>query len=372
MDDLKIACTIINCFFNRKLSNVEDSKEIAEEMKKKVDEKNELEKYLKKPSKKLFEKIDSVELTDFPKLSVEFIRKKITFGWYQINQALSYLAEQFDKNGDIEIRIEKSICDKTDFKIISSNFYSRHSNNIEYFTVLKYIPDEMITKWICLRLSGTRTCGCCSHIASLINYLSYARFLSEPLRKPGASLNHVLLTLKKDEFSEDEEIDDESTLTAVIYTISYDVSDSIEDSNILSQIVDLTYNNKTKIKRTLSVNDQLNSSIKKKSSTAYKSHSTVINEKNMSNETQQSQVIKSSQLKDTYLSSFENKISFREFTYHIPEWGGVIDANETDFESRSEFSKFSDYRNLVYNNTCTIDYFLLGCGQFLKYRKKLH
>jgi hypothetical protein len=66
-------------------------------MKKKIDEKNELEKYLKKPSKKLFEKIDSVEITDFPKLSVEFIRK-ITFGWNQINQALSYLAKHFDKN----------------------------------------------------------------------------------------------------------------------------------------------------------------------------------------------------------------------------------------------------------------------------------
>ena len=101
---------------------------------------------MKKPSKKLFEKIDSAELADFPKLSVEYIRKKITFGWYQINQALSYLAEHFDKNGDIEIRIEKSICDKNDFKIISYKINnSRHSNNIEYFTVLKYIPDEMIT-----------------------------------------------------------------------------------------------------------------------------------------------------------------------------------------------------------------------------------
>lgn len=36
MDDLKIACALINCFFNRKLSDVEDSKEIAEEMKKKL------------------------------------------------------------------------------------------------------------------------------------------------------------------------------------------------------------------------------------------------------------------------------------------------------------------------------------------------
>ena len=36
MDDLKIACALNNCFFNRKLSDVEDSKEIAEEMKKKL------------------------------------------------------------------------------------------------------------------------------------------------------------------------------------------------------------------------------------------------------------------------------------------------------------------------------------------------
>ena len=70
----------------------------------------------------------------------------------------------------------------------------------------------------------------------------------------------------------------------------------------------------------LSVHDQLNLSIKKMSSTAYNSNSTVINESpNISYQTQQSQVIKSSQLKDTFLSSFENKISFREFTNHIPK-----------------------------------------------------
>ena len=36
MDDLKIACALINCFFNRKLSDVDDCKEIAKEMKKKL------------------------------------------------------------------------------------------------------------------------------------------------------------------------------------------------------------------------------------------------------------------------------------------------------------------------------------------------
>jgi hypothetical protein len=106
MDDLKIACALLNCFFTRKISDIEESKEIAQEMKKKVYEKNDLEKYLKKNSRKNFEQIDSSELADFPKLSVEVIRKTITFVWYQINQALSYLAEYFDKNGDFEIRVD--------------------------------------------------------------------------------------------------------------------------------------------------------------------------------------------------------------------------------------------------------------------------
>ena len=39
MDDLKVACSLINCFFSRKISDIEDGTEIAKEMKKKVSEK---------------------------------------------------------------------------------------------------------------------------------------------------------------------------------------------------------------------------------------------------------------------------------------------------------------------------------------------
>ena len=51
--------------------------------------KNELEKYFKKKSKRVFDKLDLSQLTDFPKISLDEIRIKITFGWFQINQALS-------------------------------------------------------------------------------------------------------------------------------------------------------------------------------------------------------------------------------------------------------------------------------------------
>ena len=77
-------------------------------MKNRLTVKNDLEYLLNKKPKNRFEKMDESELIDFPKLSVEEIRKKITFGWYQINQTLGYLAEQFDKIGDIEIKIGKN------------------------------------------------------------------------------------------------------------------------------------------------------------------------------------------------------------------------------------------------------------------------
>jgi hypothetical protein len=56
----------------------------------------------------------------------------------------------------------------------------------------------------CLGSARVRTCGCCSHEASFIYYLSFARFQSDPLKKPGCSLDRVLVSLNKDELSDDD------------------------------------------------------------------------------------------------------------------------------------------------------------------------
>ncbi len=112
------------------------------------------------------------------------------------------------------------------------------------------------------------------------------------------------MSLKKDEFCEDE--DNESQ---IITTKSKEnISDNIEECNIISQIIDLTENTELKMKRTYSANDQLNKSIKKTSTTKINnSTATIILEKiileNTSSKSQQSQVIKSSQLKIKFLSS---------------------------------------------------------------------
>jgi hypothetical protein len=91
--------------------------------------------------------------------------------------------------GDYEVRITKNNVVDGEFKIISSHFYSRHSNSTEYFVVLKYIGnDENCIQWKCSCLSGQRTCGCCSHIAAL----SFARFQPDSLKNPGMSLSRAI------------------------------------------------------------------------------------------------------------------------------------------------------------------------------------
>ena len=176
---------------------------------------------------------------------------------------------------NLEIRIQTNVETENDFKIITSNFYSRHSNNVEYVTVLKYIPETVFLKWICSCLSGARTCGCCSHVASFIYYLSYARYLPEPLKKPGISLDNLLVCLKKDEFSEDEidktdKIDAESyekneTLLEALDSESInDNLNDVNDLNVLSQIIYLKKKPEFGIKRELSVSSQLSVVPKKK------------------------------------------------------------------------------------------------------------
>ena len=213
---------------------------------------------------------------------------------------------------NLEIRIQTNVETENDFKIITSNFYSRHSNNVEYVTVLKYIPETVFLKLICSCLSGARTCWCCSHVASLIYYLSYARYLLESLKKPGISLDNLLVCLKKDEFSEDEidktdeidEIDAESyekneTLLEALDSESInDNLNDVNDLNVLSQIIDLKKKPELGIKRELSVSSQL-SVVPKKKNVKVKSPP-IVHTNQSTDLTCSSQTIKSSQLKNKY------------------------------------------------------------------------
>ena len=160
MDDVRIAAALVNCFFILTLSDIEDGLEIATAMKNKLEQKNELESYLKKKCiNRTFSAISLTDHNDFPKIDVQLIKSKITFGWYQIEQGFGYLAEHFDQEGDIEIRSDKDHYDKdNNTKVIGTIFFSRHSNSKTYEVFIKYRPSvncvDGIVGWICSCLSG--------------------------------------------------------------------------------------------------------------------------------------------------------------------------------------------------------------------------
>ena len=57
---------------------------------------------------------------------------------------------------------------------------------------------------------GRRTVGCCSHIATIIFYLSYARHFDFELSgsKPGSFLNSILVTIGSNSETSDIECED--------------------------------------------------------------------------------------------------------------------------------------------------------------------
>ena len=198
MDDVRISAALINCFFCIKKSDSDDDEIIIEEMLKKLNKKNELEKYLKmKNINRSFQRLTENDLDDFPKIDVQLIKTYITFGWYQLSQGLGYLSEHFESNHGYEILFDRECCDENnEVKLIACLLQSRHKNRETYSVFIRYKPGtncvEGIQAYICSCLSGHRTCGSCSHVAAIIFYLAYAKYLEEPLKKPGFMLNSFL------------------------------------------------------------------------------------------------------------------------------------------------------------------------------------
>ena len=63
-------------------------------------------------------RIDAFDLEDFPKLSLSQIRKHITFGSYQIKQAISYVADHLSPEGKFEILNDNRIENENSSEIL--------------------------------------------------------------------------------------------------------------------------------------------------------------------------------------------------------------------------------------------------------------
>ena len=102
---------------------------------------------------------------------------KILFsGTYQLSQAVSYLAGMIDEDGQIRLQYVKK-----QSSVLKLEVQSSHISKKVYWCFVKYelntISISVLLEYTCHCANGSRTVGCCSHIAAIIYYLAHARYL---------------------------------------------------------------------------------------------------------------------------------------------------------------------------------------------------
>lgn len=133
-------------------------------------------------------KLTSTEITDFPEMTERDL--KIYFsGSYQLGQAVCYLVELLGDSDEINLEYIK-----LKPNIIKVLVRSRHINKKTYKCFIEYQPNSIgysgILRHCCDCANGLRTVGCCSHIATVIYYLSNARYKSRII-KPSKILSQL-------------------------------------------------------------------------------------------------------------------------------------------------------------------------------------
>ena len=117
------------------------------------------------------------DLTEFPMMTNESLLKS-TSGPFQIENSRTYLAEIVGPDGEVPKK-----CVILEPTIIRVVIRSRHSESVKYRVYIDYEPRKNgvkgIKRYYCECKNGARTRGCCSHVATIVYYLSYARWLPE-------------------------------------------------------------------------------------------------------------------------------------------------------------------------------------------------
>jgi len=141
------------------------------------------------------------ELPHFPRLSLAYLRD-ITLGVYQVKLAKSYIYDkrQRDTQFGFDMRMDEP-------GLLRARMYSRHSNAKQYNTWIAFkerweegedteveeeLEEEPILGYYCDCKSGSRTLGCCGHVASVLWYLGYVRHQANIPEPPSAALGIVM------------------------------------------------------------------------------------------------------------------------------------------------------------------------------------
>ncbi|CAF3368604.1 unnamed protein product [Rotaria sp. Silwood2] len=113
---------------------------------------------------------------DFPFLTLDFLRD-YTCGIYQIKQSPTYAkAHLYDNDGEFQFQVSSS-----DDSFLRCRLHSKHSSTTLYFLCIQFDKSDSndpIKDHYCQCKCGVRQLGCCSHIATMLWYLGYARHIA--------------------------------------------------------------------------------------------------------------------------------------------------------------------------------------------------
>jgi hypothetical protein len=198
-EDFRIVAAILDARYNDIESDVEHRAVIARKILERENIPNTLvffvNSYNLDMKRAPFKKIESCEISDFPKL--EFLDLYlITLGTYQLKQSLSHIAQHLDENGlfFLEAFKDNNVKELNGNSLIRAKLQSRHSKSTKYNIYIQYDPTrsatDAIIMWLCRCKNGERTLGCCAHVASVIYYFAYGRY-QESIKTPAAFLTNL-------------------------------------------------------------------------------------------------------------------------------------------------------------------------------------
>lgn len=222
-NDFKIACALLNLTFKPVVTSDLD-KRIIDRMLHFSNEKNHLfelvcqEKLNSQTSR--FQRMEDVEIEFFPRLDMQDLWL-YTCGSYAIKMAHSYYADHLNSNGDFEFEMAKPTR-SIDFRkygialdwsasiFLKVRIRSRHSMSVKYFVYVLVDKNkqgiEALSAHFCSCKVGQRVVGCCSHVATIMWFFGYARFLLD-INKPAYSLCDIFYNIASSESEENDEDD---------------------------------------------------------------------------------------------------------------------------------------------------------------------
>ncbi|XP_043262240.1 uncharacterized protein LOC122403027 [Colletes gigas] len=141
--------------------------------------------------------LNDEHLHNFPHLTLEYLRD-LTIGTFQVRLARSYVQDKMQRDDTEEFQLD-SLLDEPG--LIRVRVFSRFRNATKHQIFIAYnilesdgVDDdtEPILGYYCTCKSGARTLGTCSHVASVLWYLGYARY-QDNVRYPSSLLLEILL-----------------------------------------------------------------------------------------------------------------------------------------------------------------------------------